>query len=257
MPIGSKPDGWFSCVQDSQNRHSKLSSGRQSAPDRAELETLVATSPWGRSLSPSEIARVSAELSERRVEAGGYVIEKGKPVSDWMGVIDGLVKMSSDAPSGKTITFAGIAPGGWFGEGSLLKDEFWKYDAIAIRASRIACLPRAAFMRLLETSIPFNRFLLEQLNERLSHFIGLVEFDRLLEPDARVARCIASLFNPRLYPGVRTSLAISQEEIGYLCALSRQRVNPSRQVLEEARLLDVEYRRITVSHQDGLRRFDR
>jgi CRP-like cAMP-binding protein len=112
-------------------------------------------------------------------------------------------------------------------------------------------------MRLLETSIPFNRFLLEQLNERLSHFIGLVEFDRLLEPDARVARCIASLFNPRLYPGVRTSLAISQEEIGYLCALSRQRVNQALKVLEEAKLLDIEYGRITVRDLEGLRKFDR
>jgi CRP/FNR family cyclic AMP-dependent transcriptional regulator len=111
-------------------------------------------------------------------------------------------------------------------------------------------------MRLLETSIPFNRFLLEQLNERLGHFIGLIEFDRLLDPDARVARCIASLFNPRLYPGVRTSLALSQEEIGYLCALSRQRVNQALQVLAEARLVALEYGRITVLDLEELRRFD-
>ena len=244
-------------VQDNQNRSSKLSSGRQSAASFAELEAFVSTSPWGRSLPQAEIRRITAELVVRSVDAGGYVIQKGKPVSDWMGVVDGLVKMSGVASNGKTITFAGIAPGGWFGEGSLLKDDVWKYDAIAIRASRIACLPRASFMRLLETSIPFNRFLLEQLNERLSHFIGLVEFDRLLEPDARVARCIASLFNPRLYPGVRTSLAISQEEIGYLCALSRQRVNQALQVLQEAQLLAVDYGRITVRDLEGLRRFDR
>ena len=244
-------------VQDSQYRHSKLSSGRQSASSFAELEAFVSTSPWGRSLPQAEIGRITAELVVRAVDAGGYVIQKGKPVSDWMGVLDGLVKMSGVASNGKTITFAGIAPGGWFGEGSLLKDDVWKYDAIAIRASRIACLPRASFMRLLETSIPFNRFLLEQLNERLSHFIGLVEFDRLLEPDARVARCIASLFNPRLYPGVRTSLAISQEEIGYLCALSRQRVNQALHLLQEAQLLAVDYGRITVRDLEGLRRFDR
>jgi len=243
--------------QDSQNRAAKLSSCRQSAPTPAEREAIVVASQWGRSLQPAEIAGVAAQLAVRNVEAGGYVIQKGKPVTDWLGVVDGLVKMSSDSPSGKTITFAGIAPGGWFGEGSLIKDPIWRYDAIAIRTSRIAYLPRASFMHLLETSIPFNRFLLEQLNERLSHFIGLVEFDRLLDPDARVARCIASLFNPRLYPGVRTSLAISQEEIGYLCALSRQRVNQALQVLEEARLLDIGYGGITVRDLEGLKRFDR
>src|SRR5688572_8528309 len=148
----------FMRTQDSQIRQPKLSSGRQSLAASADLEALVAAAQWGRSLPPAESARVASELVERRIDAGGYVIRKGEPVSHWMGVIDGLVKMSSVAPTGKMITFAGIAPGGWFGEGSLLKDTHWKYDAIAIRASRIACLSRAAFMRLLESSIPFNRF---------------------------------------------------------------------------------------------------
>ena len=243
--------------QDRQNRPPKLSSGRQLASTIVERHAFIEDSPWGRSLGPADIARAAAHMLVRDVPAGGYVIQKGRPVTDWLGVVDGLVKMSSVSPHGKTITFSGIAPGGWFGEGSLLKDTHWKYDAIAIRDSRIACVPRAEFMHLLETSIAFNRFLLEQLNERLSHFIGLVEFDRLLDPDARVARCIASLFNPRLYPGVRTSLALSQEEIGYLCALSRQRVNQALRVLSEAKLLTLDYGRITVLDLDGLRRFDR
>ena len=243
--------------ENKQSHASKLSSGRQSTQISGPARDFVAGSLWGRSLLPGEVERVASEITVRSFDAGGYVCRKGEPVGHWIGVIDGLIKMSSASPTGKTITFTGIPPGGWFGEGSLLKDRTWRYDAIAIRASSVALLPRAAFMRLLESSIPFNRFLLEQLNERLSHFIGLVEFDRLLEPDARVARCVASLFNPRLYPRIATSLAISQEEIGYLCGLSRQRVNQSLQVLEAAGLLNVEYGRITVRDLEGLRQFDR
>ena len=240
----------------SQSRPPKLSSSRQSGTTAAQRRNLVATSVWGRSLLPEQVDRAAGAIVVRTVEAGGSVCRKGDPVTHWIGVVDGLLKMSGVAPSGKTVTFTGIAPGGWFGEGSLLKDEFWKYDAIAIRQSRVACLPKAEFTSLLETSIPFNRFLLEQLNERLAHFIGLIEFDRLLDPDARVARCIASLFNPRLYPGVPASLALSQEEIGYLCALSRQRVNQALQVLAEARLVVLDYGKITVLDLEGLRRFE-
>ena len=243
-------------AEHSHSRPPKLSSGRQSADVALDRRNLVATSVWGRSLPPAEIERAAAAIVELTAEPGGYVCRKGNPITHWMGVVDGLLKMSGTSPEGKTVTFAGIAPGGWFGEGSLLKDKFWKYDAIAIRRSRVACLPRAEFTRLLETSISFNRFLLEQLNERLGHFIGLIEFDRLLDTDARVARCIASLFNPRLYPGVLTSLAISQEEIGYLCALSRQRVNRALRVLVEARLLGLAYGKITVLDLEGLRHFD-
>jgi hypothetical protein len=52
-----------------------------------------------------------------------------------------------------------------------------------------------------------------QLNERLGQFIGLVEYGRTLDATARLARSIASLFNPILYPDLPRQLDITQEEI--------------------------------------------
>ena len=116
-------------------------------------------------------------------------------------------------------------------------------------------MPRSTFDWLLGTSIPFHRFLLIQLNERLGQFIAMVEYERLLEPDARVARCLAELFNPLLYPGHREELEISQEEIGYLSGVSRQRVNQALQVLAREGLLDVEYGLIRIRDLTRLRRY--
>jgi CRP-like cAMP-binding protein len=117
-------------------------------------------------------------------------------------------------------------------------------------------MPRATFQWLLDTSIPFNRFLLNQLNARLGLFISLVEYDRMLETDARVARCLASLFNPYLNPIASRQLQIPQEEIGYLCSTSRQRANQALQLLEREGLLKVEYGGVTILDMDGLRSFN-
>jgi CRP-like cAMP-binding protein len=117
-------------------------------------------------------------------------------------------------------------------------------------------MPRALFMTLLDESVAFNRFLLIQLNERLGQFIGLVEHDRLLGPDARLARGLAALFNPHLYPGSPSTLPISQEELGQLVGLSRQRVNQSLKVLEQRGLLRAEYAGVTVLDLAGLRDYD-
>ncbi|MBL8386384.1 MAG: winged helix-turn-helix domain-containing protein, partial [Burkholderiales bacterium] len=92
-------------------------------------------------------------------------------------------------------------------------------------------------------------------NERLGQFIGIVENDRMLEPDARVARALAQLFNPLLYPGTATQLQLSQEEIGLLSGVSRQRANQALQVLEKAGLLKVEYGGVRVLDVEGLKRF--
>lgn len=50
-------------------------------------------------------------------------------------------------------------------------------------------------------------------------------------------------------------IAVSQEEIGYLTGVSRQRVNRSLKVLQFAGYLKVEYGGITILDLDGLRRF--
>jgi CRP/FNR family cyclic AMP-dependent transcriptional regulator len=223
---------------------------------KSVLQEMLHQAIWTRSLTAEQMARVEAEVVERFVPAGGYVCRKGDQVDHWIGVVDGLLKMSSDSPEGKTVTFTGVLTGGWFGEGSVLKTEPRKYDVIALRDSRLAFMPRATFNWLLDNSIPFNRFLLLQLNERLGVFISLVEYDRMLDTDARVARCLAALFNSYLNPSQQLQLQISQEEIGYLCSTSRQRANQALQVLERAGLLRIDYGSVTILDLDGLRSFD-
>lgn len=219
------------------------------------LSQLLAASLWTRSLGRSQLERVCAETLVRDFPAGAHVCRKGEPVEHWFGVVDGLVKMTSASPGGKTTTFTGVTSGGWFGEGSLLKDRTRKYDIDALRATRMALMPRATFDWLLGSDLGFNRFLLMQLNERLSQFIAMVEYQRLLGPDARVARSLAALFNPVLYPEQARQIRLSQEEVGYLSGVSRQRVNRALQVLEKAGLLEVEYGCIKVLDLEGLRTF--
>ena len=220
------------------------------------LDDLIRISPWSSGLEISVLQRVEQACIERTVPAGGLICRKGEAVEHWIGVVDGLVKVGTVSVEGKAVTFIGVSSGGWFGEGSMLKDEPRRYDAVALRDSRIAYMPRATFQWLLDTSIAFNHCLLQQLNERLGQIIATLESERLLGPDARVARCLAHLFNPLLYPHQSPKLAISQAELGFLTGLSRQRVNQALQTLERAGLLTVEYGSVTVASIDGLRTFE-
>ena len=217
------------------------------------LESMLRESLWAHALSEAELDSVVRESHERRLSVGGYAMRRNEPADHWVGVIEGLVKMSISQPDGKLSTFTGVTGGGWAGEGSLLKPGCWRYDGVAIRQTRLACVPRRTFERLVSTSLPFNHFLLSHLNARLSLFIGLVEYDRLLGPDARVARCLASLFDPALYPHAGSFVQLSQDEIGLLSAVSRQRTNKALHELERAGLLRVEFGGVTVLNVGGLR----
>jgi CRP/FNR family transcriptional regulator, cyclic AMP receptor protein len=221
----------------------------------SDLETMLRSSGWAEVLQPAELDLVVQQTRERRVPAGAFLFARGDPADHWYGVIDGLLKMSLSRPDGRQSTFTGVHAGGWAGEGSLLKPGNWRYDAVATRETRVACVPRHVFQHLVSTSMPFNRFLLAHINARLSLFISLVEIDRLLGPTARVARCLASLFDPVLYPRQGRSVRLSQEEIGLLAAVSRQRTNQALHALERDGLLKVEFGCVTVHDLPSLRNY--
>jgi CRP/FNR family cyclic AMP-dependent transcriptional regulator len=218
-------------------------------------DSLQLAAAWFRVLSRDQQERVERDLTVQQVVAGSIIERKGELAQAWIGVLAGLVKVSVGNAEGKVASLTGVPAGGWIGEGSLLKREIRKYDIVALRDSVVARLPAVTFDWLLDSSIPFNRYLLHQLNERVAQFIGKAEYDRLLDPDARVARCLAELFNPLLYPGMGMRLAITQEEVGYLARVSRQRANQALRKLEEAGLLNVEYGAVRVLDLDGLKQY--
>ncbi len=218
-------------------------------------EELLRSSLWGQSLTEEEMLKALAGTCERSFTAGAFICMKGEPVDYWMGIISGLGKMASHWTTGKTTSLTGISTGGWFGEGSLLKKELRRYDVMAIRQTRVAFMSRSTFYWLMDHSIPFNRYLIAQINERLGQFIGMIENERMLDTDARIARGLAALFNPVLYPGTNRLLQISQEELGYLAGVSRQRANQALKVLEDAGLVRSEYGGINVLDLEGLRSF--
>jgi CRP-like cAMP-binding protein len=211
--------------------------------------------PWAKQLTPELRRRVVAEAVVQKAHKGAFVCREGDPVAYWIGVLEGLVKIATSSGEGKTISFTGIPAGGWFGEGSLLKNELRRYSGVALRESIVAYVPRDTFMLLLDSSVTFNRFLLIQLNERLGQFIAMVQHDRLLRPEARLATELAALFNPLLYPGNRANLPISQEELANLVGLSRQRVNMALKRLEQEKLVRMHYRDLTILDLEGLKHF--
>ncbi len=222
---------------------------RRRPPKADELAVI----PWLKHLSPDERARIEPELLVGDALPGDHVCRMGRAPTYWFGVVEGLLKMSTDSADGQSVTYTGLPAGGWFGEGTAIKNEPYRYNVQALRASVVAGLPVGGFHWLLDHSIGFNRFVMNQLNERLGQFIAAREIDRINNPDVRVARSLASLFNPVLYPGVGEVLRITQQELAYLVGLSRQRVNMALRTREANGSSRIEYGGLRVLNLNALR----
>ena len=222
---------------------------RRRAPTPEELAQI----PWLNRLLETDRTVAMEALVVSEAQPTDHICRVGHSPTYWFGVIDGLLKMSTDSPNGMSITFTGISPGGWFGEGTMIKREPYRYNVQALRKSVVAGLPMATFHQLLAQSLAFNQFIMAQLNERLGQFIAAREIDRMTNPDVRVARSLASLFNPIMFPGVGEVLHITQQELSYLVGLSRQRVNLALQRLQDQGILRIEYGGLRVLNLEALR----
>ncbi len=220
------------------------------------VERLHAIAHWAKGLDPQEIERACRGTTEKCYTAGSYITHRGDRLDAWMGVVSGLVKIGAITSAGKAVTLAGMPPGMWFGEGTLLKSEGRMYDISVLRDTRLALMNRATFMWLFENSVGFNRFLVNQFNERLGQFIALVEYGRSLDSTARIARSIAWLFNPILNPQIGKFIAITQEELGLLAGLSRQATNRALKTLEDEKLIRLVPDGINVLNLQGLSQFE-
>jgi CRP-like cAMP-binding protein len=203
--------------------------------------------PWFAHLPPAMADALVERSSLVRGAKGAVLLHAGEAVQGWYAVLAGLVSLQSQAADGRRQGFLGIPAGEWFGEGSVMKDEPRRYDAIALRDTDLLCLPRALFDELRETSIPFNRYLADHLNLRLGQAMTIIETMRLRTPEQRVAMYLG----PRLWRGSR-KMGLSQEELGILAGLSRQTVNRVLNDLERRGLVQLEFGRIGIRDEAGL-----
>jgi CRP-like cAMP-binding protein len=216
------------------------------------LREILEETHWLEGMPTYVKAHVYEDAYETSFEVGEIVVRKGDPARAWLGVAEGLLKVSTVHRSGKVVMFSALPEGSWGGEGTVFNHEPYRYDIIAVRPSRVVHLPSATFRWLLDTSIEFNHLIIARLSARLGSLMAMVEIDRFDDQVARVACAIGVAFNPILHPRVGHLLTLSQTELGELIGMSRQSVSAALKKLEEEGLVTTSYGGIVVKKVQGL-----
>ncbi len=173
--------------------------------------------------------------SIRSATAGEYIARAGEPSTHWYGLIHGFLQMYVLGSGGGETTLHCMREGEWGGEGSLLKKELRRYDLRALTASRLCLIPAQTFEVLRQTSIEFNHFLCDNMNERMGKFVGMLEASRLRSPETLLAQALLMLADHKV-EGTQ-ELLIPQQELALICGLSRQRVNAAISVFKRLGLV--------------------
>lgn len=219
------------------------------------LNNFLNQQPFIPGLSEDERALLFRSSFMRTVPADSYVCQFGGTADVWYGVISGFVKVSVTSKSGKPTSYVAITAGDWIGEGSVLKGGIRLYDIVALSHSKIACVPRSVFLSLYKSNLQFCHFLIDRMNNRLGHFILSLQVDRLVDPEAKVARvlCMLAQDEPQDLPHTVT---LNQTELALLCGLSRPYTNKVLIKLSKLGLINLDYGKIAILDRSGLETYD-
>lgn len=164
----------------------------------------------------------------RRCAAGETLFRRGDTNDGLYAVLDGAVRIGSTEASGREVTLAVLEPPHWFGEIALFDEGPRTHDAVAQTASTLLRVPLPALAALLADDPAWWRHLGQLLAEKVrALFVGLEDLAALPAPP-RLARRLLAIAGGHgmLAPGVaRRRVAVNQEQLGAMLALSRQTVS--------------------------------
>ncbi len=163
--------------------------------------TSLATADLFRLLKPEELARVAAVAQERTFSAGQEIFREGDPGDGLYVVVAGLVEISGVINDAQRQVLTQVAPGGVFGEMSVIEHLPRSANATAVMPTRVLFVSRAEMQALIERAPALAAALLQLVSHRLrefnQHYLREVVQAERLAAVGRFARSIVhDLKNP-------------------------------------------------------------
>jgi CRP-like cAMP-binding protein len=153
------------------------------------------------------------------------VFSQGDPSNDVRYLQNGVIKLSVLSRIGKEAVVAMLAPGDFFGEGSLAGQTIRIGTATAVTASSVLVIEKEAMVRLLREESTFSdRFISYMLTRNMRIEADLV--DQLFNScEKRLARTLLLLARYGQANPEPTLPSISQETLAEMVGVTRARVN--------------------------------
>ncbi len=208
--------------------------------DRFAKRELLRGTPLFSILQPPELEEILGFVTERRVEKGTAIMERGEDGSSMMALATGRARVTASSSEGREVTFAILEPGMTFGELSLLDGKPRSATVSAMDDCLVLVVERRDFLRFLRGNADLALRLLALLCERLRNTDIALEEIALMDFPSRLARLVLKLGHQYGEPssrGLRIRMKLSQTDLSTLVAATRESVNKQLRAWRDAGIM--------------------
>lgn len=221
------------------------------AEDKQPVAALFSSIAYLRSLDAATLQTVIRSAIRRAYEPGQVVFLEGEPSGGLCVVQDGWLKAIRIGPDGREQVLNFLGPGEVFNAVGVFARDTNPASVIALERSTIWVVQRDTMRRLLDNHPRLAHAIIQDLAERVSHLIQLVEDLSLRTVEARLARLLLEQAQTDTLPRQRWA---TQAEMAARLGTVPDVINRALRALTQEGLLAVERHQIQILDKEGLER---
>jgi len=210
----------------------------------------LATIPLFSGLPPEELERFAELTRERSYPKGSVILFQDDPGDSLFVLRDGRVKVVLIGEDGREVILGVLEPGAHFGELALIDDQPRSAHVIAMEDAQLLVLRREDFRRRVEANPTVAWALLSELSRRLRRADVKIGGLVLLDVPGRIARLLLDLADEGGSEQVEKPL--THQTIAQMIGASRETVSRAMKEFQDAGLIRVERRRISIGDREAL-----
>jgi len=209
-----------------------------------EFATILGMNPLFSGLGAEAIGSLARLCQTRRLPAGQTLFVKGDPGDALYGVRRGQIRIETGTTAGERLTIEVFGAGDLFGEIAVLDGRPRTADAVAQEDAELFVLPRADFLKTLESDGRLAIRIIELLCARLRSTNERTEEMMFLPLAVRLARRLDTLVQD-----FGAEVQITQDELAGLVGVTRESVNRQLQEWRASGIVTLGRGRILVDRE--------
>jgi CRP-like cAMP-binding protein len=210
----------------------------------------LATIPLFSGLPEDELERFAELTRERSYPKGSVILFQDDPGDSLFVLRAGRVKVVLIGEDGREVILGVLEPGAHFGELALIDDQPRSAHVIAMEDAQLLVLRREDFKRRVEANPTVAWALLTELSRRLRRADVKIGGLVLLDVPGRIARLLLDLADETGSEQIEKPL--THQTIAQMIGASRETVSRAMKEFQDAGLIRVERRRISIGDRDAL-----
>lgn len=212
---------------------------------------LLARLPLFQNLDTATLERLAAVATRHMCKRGESVFSRGDLVEGMYVVVYGEVKLWGQTPKGERRLSGIVGPGQCFGEPVMFLERSAVVTAEAASDALLLRISRVAVLEELERNPPFARAMIVGLSQRVENLVRELERQALSNGTERFIAYLLYRCKDTSVP-FETTLAASKSAIASQLNLTPEHFSRILQELQQAGMIKVAGRKITVPQPDRL-----